>query len=160
MKSRRDAILPHIDNKLKTQLRIFSVIALIMLGVIVYDVIDKRLPLVIAVLAVLTGVVIGMVLSRMYKLSWHEDNRAVVSRIDWIGAIILLAYIVFSLLCSRLIGLWVQNASEVAAVGLAISAGIMLGRVLGLRLGIRRLLGIWVPGLFEKTPEPIENQSQ
>ncbi len=145
MQSRRDNVAARIDSKLRVRLRIFSVIALVMLAVILFDVFSGRLAGGLALVAVAAGVLIGVLVSRMFRLSWHAENGVVVSRIDWIGLGILLAYLVFSIFRNRLIGTWIQGVTEVAASGLAISAGVMVGRVLGMHLGIRRLLSIWVP---------------
>ena len=159
MQSRRQAILPHIDSKLRTRLRMFSIISLVMLSVIVYDVIGHRLSAIPALLAVLAGIVIGVIVSRMFRMSWHEDKNAVVSNIDWVGAIILALYVGFSIVRNRLIGQWVQDTAQVAALGLAVTAGVMIGRVLGMQIGIRRLLSIWVPAVLAK-PERDSSEPQ
>ena len=75
----------------------------------------------------------------MYHLSWSHDAKKIVSRLDIIGAIILVFYIAFVVIRSRLIGIFVA-APMVGAVGFSITAGIMLGRVIGTRNAIIEIL--------------------
>ena len=83
--------------------------------------------------------VVGIIVSRSYHLSWDEETNNVIGRIDWIGAILLVCYLVFVFTKSYFAGFYVQGAALFAVV-LGITAGTMLGRVLGTRRGINRLL--------------------
>jgi len=84
------SLRPHrhlIDSKLVTQLRLFSIIALAMLGVILFDVARNEISILLAVSGLLIGVAVGIVVSRMRRLSWDEQaaqsDRA--DRLDWRG---------------------------------------------------------------------------
>jgi membrane protein required for beta-lactamase induction len=85
------------------------------------------------------GVVVGVVVSRMYRLDWDHSAREVVSRIDRVGALVLALYLVFAITRSWLLGQWVQGAA-LGPVSLSVVAGIMLGRVGGMSHGIRGIL--------------------
>jgi len=146
------SLRPHrhlIDSKLVTQLRLFSIIALAMLGVILFDVARNEISILLAVSGLLIGVAVGIVVSRMRRLSWDEQARKVIAQIDWIGAGILVLYIVFTLTRNWLFGHWVQGAM-LGVFTLAITAGSMLGRVFGIRYGIRKTLAAW--GLGSGSP--------
>lgn len=93
------------------------------------------------------GLVLGIVVSRMYRLSWDEQTTKVVAQIDWIGGVILGLYITFIFFRDWFFGHWLQGATLVE-FGLCISAGLMLGRVLGARRGISitlQSLGVMKP---------------
>lgn len=47
--------------------------------------------------ALLVSTVIGWVVNRMYRLEWDVQEDKVVSRMDWLGSIILVSYLVFFL---------------------------------------------------------------
>ena len=88
---------------------------------------------------ILLGLVVGIIVSRMYRLSWDEEAGQVISNMDWIGVIILVFYIIFILTRTLLVGYWVQGAPYFAII-LTITAGVMIGRVLGTRQGIHKIL--------------------
>lgn len=97
-------------------------------------------PLTAAGLAV--GLVVGVIVSRMYRLRYDEDARRVMGQIDGVGVAILLAYIVFVFTRNQLFAGWTEGAN-VAAFSLSVTAGTMLGRLVGTAQGIRRVLTAW-----------------
>ena len=137
----------HVDKRLRSRVRIYLVIFVVMLAVVVVDtVLTATAPILVGV-GLLVGVAVGVFVSRMYRLDWDASGNQVVSRIDKIGAAILVAYILFAISRSWLVGSFVER-SAVGPVGLSIVCGIMLGRVVGMSHGIRGVLhdaGVDVP---------------
>ena len=72
-------------------------------------------------------------------LSWDEETNTVIGRIDWIGAVLPVCYVVFVFTKSYFAGLYVQGAALFAVI-FGLTAGTMLGRVLATRHGINKLL--------------------
>ena len=125
----------------------YLVISLVMLVVVAVDTVLTGTSAIPVGLGLLVGVIVGAFVSRMYRLDWDASASQVVSRIDKIGAAILVAYIVFAISRSWLVGSFVER-SAVGPVGLSIVCGIMLGRVFGMSHGIRGVLhdaGVDVP---------------
>jgi uncharacterized membrane-anchored protein len=56
-----------------------------MVGVVTVDVLQNTIGIGFALGGFLIGVVIGIVVSRMYRLSWDEQTAKVVAQIDWVG---------------------------------------------------------------------------
>jgi hypothetical protein len=110
-----------------------------MLGVVLYDIFQKTLPLEFATFGILIGLVLGIISARRYHLSWDKDAKKIVSRLDLIGIIILVLYIGFVIVRSKLIGIFVQGP-VVGAVSFSITAGVMIGRVVGTRNAIIEIL--------------------
>jgi hypothetical protein len=110
-----------------------------MLGIVLYEIFIKILPLEFAVVGIFIGLCIGVISARMYHLSWNHDAKKIVSRLDVVGIIILVLYMAFVIVRSKLIGYFVA-APMVGAVGFAITAGIMIGRVIGTRNAIIEIL--------------------
>lgn len=129
----------HIDKKLKFRLRLYSLISLVMLGIVLYEIFIKILPLEFAVVGIFIGLFLGVISARMYHLSWNHDAKKIVSRLDVVGVIILVVYIAFVIVRSKLIGIFVA-APVVGAVSFSITAGIMIGRVVGTRNAIIEIL--------------------
>lgn len=137
----------HIDHRLIVRLRLYCITCLVMLGVIVVEIVRHKIGVTLAAGGIAIGLVLGIVVSRMYRLSWDEQTTKVVAQIDWIGGAILGLYITFIFFRDWLFGHWLQG-STLVEFGLCISAGLMLGRVLGARRGISvtlQALGILVP---------------
>jgi hypothetical protein len=129
----------HVDKKLRFRLRLYALISLVMLGIVLYEIFIKILPLEFAAVGILVGLLVGIVTARRYHLSWDKDAKKIVSRLDLVGIIILVLYIGFVIIRSRLIGIFVQGP-VVGAVGFSITAGVMIGRVVGTRNAIIEIL--------------------
>jgi hypothetical protein len=129
----------HLDKKLRFRVRLYALISLVMLGIVLYEIFIKILPVEFAVVGVFIGLFLGIISARIYHLSWNHDAKKIVSRLDIVGTIILVLYILFAVVRSRLIGIFVA-APMVGAVGFSITAGIMIGRVVGTRNAIMEIL--------------------
>ncbi len=129
-----------LSPKLRRRLRIFYLIALVLLAITLYRVARGEVAAGSALLALMIGVALGAVVSRVYRLGWDEETRTIVGEIDIVGGIILALYIVFALTKGRLIGQWVADAHEAAVLGLGLTGGVMLGRIIFTSGGIRALL--------------------
>ncbi len=132
-------IREHIDRRLLKRMRLFCIICLVMIGVIIIDVLRNIIGIQLAVEGIIIGIVIGIVVSRMYHLSWDEQNTKVVAQIDWVGGFILALYIIFMICRDWFFEHWIQ-AATMAAFGLSISAGSMIGRVISTRRSILKTL--------------------
>jgi hypothetical protein len=143
----RARLAGHVDKRLRTRIRIYLVITAVILAVVAVDTaLTGTAPILVAI-GLLIGIVVGVFVSRMYRLDWDQSGNKVVSRIDKIGAAILVAYILFAVSRSWLVGSFVDR-SAAGPVGLSIVCGIMLGRVVGMSHGIRGVLhdaGVDVP---------------
>jgi hypothetical protein len=102
-------------------------------------VIRGELRLDLGIIALLIGILIGMVTSRMYHISWDKNAKKVISRLDIYGIIILILYVFLEIFRERIVG-FVTHDFEVGTIGFAILAGIMFGRVLGTRGKIIKVL--------------------
>jgi hypothetical protein len=129
----------HIDKKLKFRVRLYSLISLVMLGIVLYEIFIKILPLSFAIAGIFLGLFLGIISARMYRLSWSKDAKKIVSRLDTVGIVILVCYMAFVIVRSKLIGYFVA-APMVGAVGFSITAGIMIGRLIGTRNAIMEIL--------------------
>ena len=129
----------HVDKKLRFRLRLYSIISLVMLGIVLYEIFQNTLPLEFAVVGIFIGLFVGIISARMYHLSWSRDAKKIVSRLDMLGIIILAVYIVFAIFRTKLISYFVQGP-VVGAISFSIIAGMMLGRVVGTRNAIIEIL--------------------
>jgi hypothetical protein len=129
----------YIEERLIKRLRVYLVVMLVIITAIVFEVLAGRFGIADALAGVFIGLTVGVIVSRRYRLSWDEETNSVIGRIDWIGAALLAGYLVFVFTKSYFLGFYVQGA-QLFALLLGITAGSMLGGILGTRRGINRLL--------------------
>jgi hypothetical protein len=129
----------HVDRRIVTQVRILTVIAMIMLGSLIVNVAQGTLSLAWAAMGLLAGTGIGVIASRKRRMEWDDRARQVVARLDWIGAVILVAYTAVMLARDWILGHWAEGPA-LAALGLSVTAGALVGQVLGTRRGVRAVL--------------------
>jgi multisubunit Na+/H+ antiporter MnhE subunit len=101
----------------------------LMLVVIAFEVLRGNFSIQWAFGGIIIGLVIGTIVSRMYKLSWDEETNTIISNVDIIGAVILVGYLIWELTKSQFLGYWIDG-NTLFAVILGITAGSMLARVL------------------------------
>jgi hypothetical protein len=129
----------HLDKRLRFRLRLYFLIALILLCILIFDVARGTLRLDYGFLGLLTGAGIGIISSRMFHTSWDKNAKKVISRLDTFGLGILLLYIVFEVLQDKIVTLFTHDV-QVATTGFAVLAGSMIGRVIGTRGKIIEIL--------------------
>jgi hypothetical protein len=129
----------HIDRKLIFRIRIFYVIGILLTGLMLYEVLEGIIGIELSLGGFLLGLFLGFIATRMFIIHWHEERAKVVSRFDKIGIIILLLYVAFSASRTWLFGHWIHG-SVLTAFTYSILAGIMIGRIVGMRLKIKNIL--------------------
>ncbi len=118
-----------VDRKLTIQLGIFFAVFVIMTGLVLYHLIADRIYPVWALAGVVIGVVIGRVLGRTKALDWNSSSQTVIASSSLVGTVILIAYIIFAIFKDEIIDNWISDAEIVTVVGLALTAGVMIGRL-------------------------------
>ena len=128
----------HLDRRLLLRLRFYFVLMLIEFAVIAVELLNGSFALTSALFFAAVGLIIGIILTRRFQLSWDEKMNTVVGSTDVIGAIILVCYLIFVFTKPDILGLYEQGHQLLLAL-LALSAGTQLGRIIGTRRGILRL---------------------
>lgn len=141
----------HIDGKLIFRIRIFYVIGIILTGLMLYEVLEGIIGIELSIGGFLVGLFLGFIATRMFIIHWHEEKAKVVSRFDSIGIVVMLLYVAFSASRTWLFGHWIQG-SILTAFTYSILAGVMIGRVVGMRLKIKNILSEQCISLQKKVP--------
>jgi|GEM_PF-396027 len=134
----------HIDRKLIFRIRIFYVIGIILTGLMLYEILEGIIGIELSLGGFLLGLFLGFIATRMFIIHWHEESAKVVSRFDTIGIIIMLFYMAFSVSRAWLFGHWIHG-SILTAFTYSILAGVMIGRIAGMRLKIKNILSKQLP---------------
>lgn len=129
----------HVTRKLRLMVRIYFVISVILVAVVVFDIVRDDINIFFPILAGLIGIGIGLIVARIYHISWDHGAKKVISRFDEIGAFILTLYVFFELFKEQLINHYVHGPA-VLATSISLLTGIMIGRVYGISGKITRIL--------------------
>lgn len=128
-----------IHKKLKNKLLLYSILFLITTGILAYDILFKSTPIYLAAIGFLIGLLVGELTQRMNKITWEDDDELVVAKIDYIGGVIFILYILLELNRNNFVGLFVHG-QEAAGVSVAILSGIYFIRNLNMRHKILKIL--------------------
>lgn len=130
-----------LHGRLVLQIRILSVISLILLAVVAYQVVIGGLAASISFALIAFGFAMGLlVFSKMNKLVWNEEDEVIqTGRMELFGFVILTLYIVFEVGLRTI--LKEEFAGTFGAVGYLLAAigSSLLGRSLGTLIAIRKL---------------------
>lgn len=138
-KRRREALRQHVDRSLIVKARLYAVISAAAFLISIVESAQSNLDAWLATgVALIVGLAIGRVASRSQRLSWDSFELKVVGIMDVLGGLLLVAYVAFVFLRDRIVGIWVPP-DHVASVSMALLAGAMMGQLLGIRAGFRRL---------------------
>jgi hypothetical protein len=73
------------------------------------------------------------------NVHWHSESEKVIAKLDRIGIVVLVLYLVFSLSRRWILGHWVHGI-QLSVVSFSMAAGAMIGRILTIRKQIRDIL--------------------
>jgi hypothetical protein len=127
----REHLDQHVQSRLRTRIRLYLGISVAIIIAIIYRVIVHGGGVLYPAVALILGIAVGILLSRMFNVSWDKDAAQVVSRIDIYGTILLVAYIVFEISGEYFIRQWFAGP-EVLTIILSLAGGAVLGRGLGM----------------------------
>lgn len=129
----------YLDEGVLFRIKLIFIVFLMMLIILIYDIIDSRLRFLLAFAGILIGIGLGFIAGRMSKVQWHEQKKKVISKMDGLGVIILISYLLFDYYRNTIFGHWLQGAT-LTSFGFSILTGMMLGRFLSIKMDIEDVL--------------------
>ncbi len=132
-------IRPHLHKYLRLRLGIYLTIAIAVGAFVVYNSFRNSIPGIFAAAGVAIGLGIGFLASRIHKIRWSEKADKAIARVDVFGFFILVLYLLFEVYRERIVGHFLKEA-DVTVTSFSILAGVMYGRVLGIRGNVLRVL--------------------
>jgi len=125
-----------VSRPIVIQIVVVSVLALVVLVLAATGVVAGELGPGWAVGGLLGGAVVGVVASRMKRMRWDERTGQVISKLDWLGGVILVGFFVAQLARSWVLGHWAEGVA-LTTLGLCVTAGTLAGQVFGTRWAVR-----------------------
>lgn len=138
--SSRKGVAPYVHKKLLFRLRRLAVFFLVVTGILIYEISKNYIKAYLALGGFIIGFTIGYLAGkRMHKISWDQETSKVVGKMDRIGIIILITYILFSVTRRWIFSHWLEGYTLSAFV-LSISCGAIISRLWFVRRKIRETL--------------------
>lgn len=128
-----------VQKKLIIRLRIFFILFFILVDIILYEISLYYISPLMAMGALVFGFFSGLLFVRRKKIYWEEDTARVIGKMDQVGVVLLIIYILFSVTRHWLLHQWLQG-NQLTAFSLSFAAGAMGGRLLSMRRQIKRVL--------------------
>jgi protein-S-isoprenylcysteine O-methyltransferase Ste14 len=108
--------------------------------VLIYEISHNYIAIYLAFFGFMLGMVIGILVSRrMHNISWNAETNKAVTKMDRIGIIILVLYLLFAISRHWILSHWLHGYA-LTAFSLSVAAGGMLGRLWTTRQKIRQIL--------------------
>jgi len=92
MKSRRAFYKKYVDKKIRITRAIFSLVCIVMFGIILYDSFVNNLPFYYILFSILGGLV-SLFFRKTQKIYWSEEDQKIVRKMNIIGALLLVVII-------------------------------------------------------------------
>jgi hypothetical protein len=127
------------SKRLIINLRILSVVCVVLILVTGYNVVVSQAIFWQVALAVAIGLAAGVVSARMYKITWSKHEAQVIGRMDVYGVVVLVLFIIFELNREHVARLFVSGES-IGSIALVLVTAALYGRILGTSRQILRVL--------------------
>lgn len=128
-----------VDKKLIIRQRIFFVIISILVIICIMNTFAGKINFILAISGFALSSAVGLLLSRMFKIFWHQDKAKVVSQLDTMGVVLLILYIGIEIFRNWIFGHWLSGP-VLTAFGLVVLTGLLFGRYWGTHLKINQVL--------------------
>jgi len=138
--SSRKEVAAFVHKKLLFRLRRLAVFFVIAIAILIYEISKNYLAGYLIMGGLITGFCIGYVVAkRMHKITWDEEAEKVIGKMDRIGIIILVIYILFALTRRWIFSHWL-GGHALSAFVLSVSCGAIFSRLWFIRKQIRNAL--------------------
>ena len=138
--SKRKEVAAFVHKKLLFRLRRLALFFLVVTGILVYEVSHDYIALYLALGGYVLGFAIGYVVGkRMHNITWNEEASKVIGKMDRLGIIILVVYLIFAISRRWIFSHWLEGHALSAFV-LSISCGAIISRLWFVRRKIREEL--------------------
>ncbi len=132
-------IHPHIGKRLFYQLYIFLFISIALAIYIIKEVIVGDMSSLLAISGVCIGMFVGIIRGRLSGVVWHDEKEKVIAKLDTVGFIVLILFIIIDLNRKWIFGHWIHGV-ELSFFTVSVFAGLLAGRFLGMKSNVMHVL--------------------
>ena len=138
--SSRKEVAVFVHRKLLFRLRRLALFFVVVTAILIYEIYQNYIAGILALAGFFIGFAIGYIVAkRMHRITWNEEASKVVGKMDTIGIIILVIYLLFAVTRRWIFSHWLEGHALGAFV-LSISCGAIVSRLWFIRKKIREVL--------------------
>jgi predicted membrane channel-forming protein YqfA (hemolysin III family) len=138
--SSKKEVTKYVHGKLLFRFRRLLFFLILIIAIVIDEVSHSYIAAYVAALGFILGIALGLLAAkRMHNISWDAETNKPVTRMDRLGIIILIAYLIFSISRRWIFSHWLQGYG-LTVFSLSIGAGGMLGPLYTTRQKIRQVL--------------------
>jgi hypothetical protein len=138
--SSRKEVAAFVHKKLLFRLRRLALFFIVASILLVYEISLNYIAAYLAIGGFILGFLIGFIVAeRMHKITWDAEADKVIGKMDRVGIMILVAYILFAITRRWIFSHWFGGHALTALV-LSISCGAIISRLWFIRKKIRQTL--------------------
>jgi hypothetical protein len=138
--SSRKEVAGFVHGKLLFRLRRLALFFIVVTAILIYEISKNYIAGYLAACGFIIGFSAGYIVAkRMHKITWDEAADKVVGKMDTIGILILIAYLLFAITRRWIFSHWLEGHALSAFV-LSISCGAIISRLWFIRKKIRHTL--------------------
>jgi hypothetical protein len=125
--------------RLQLRLVFYFLISFAILAIGAYHIVTGEIPVMFPTTGFIIGMIVGIFVSRTHNIHWDTKAQMVITRMDALGIVILAAYILLELNRETVVRYFINDDSTIA-ISFALLAGIMVGRIIGIRRKVKIVL--------------------
>jgi hypothetical protein len=125
--SNTNLVRKHTHSRILRQLILFTIIAIVMFGVVIFDATQSHINALWVISGAVAGIIIGYLVGKIFNIRWHEDTHKVITGVDRLGFVLIVAYIVFRLASDRLLD-HLFHGEDLTIMTYSLLGGILIGR--------------------------------
>ncbi len=135
--SSRKEVGTYVHKKLLFRLRRLAIFFIVVTGILIYEISNNYIAVYLSFAGFITGFTIGYIVGKkMHKISWDEEASKVIGKMDRVGIIVLIIYLLFAITRRWIFSHWLEGHTLSAFV-LSISCGAIISRLWFVRRKIR-----------------------
>ncbi|MDD2681058.1 MAG: hypothetical protein PHE20_03080 [Patescibacteria group bacterium] len=128
-----------LNKKLLRKIRFLLFFLVIMSGALIYETAISEISYIFILLGLIIGVATGIIVGRMFNIEWHEEKEEVIARLDIIGIIVLVLYLLVSIARQWIFAHWFAGI-KLTAFTFSFAEGVMIGRIISFQFNIKKVL--------------------
>jgi uncharacterized membrane protein YraQ (UPF0718 family) len=138
--SSRKEVGKFVHRKLLFRLRRLAIFFIVVASIIIYELLTYDVAAYIPVIGFVAGIIIGLLINhKMHNISWDAEASKAVTKMDRIGIVILIVYLLFAIFRRWIFSYWLEGYT-LTVFSLSVAAGGILGRLYSTRKKIRDIL--------------------
>ena len=122
----------NVQRKIKVKLWIYFLVFMVSLIMSMFHFVKGTISFYFPLGGFVIGFLIGHISSRINKVIWDEDSEMIDLKLDKLGIVILVVYLLFVIFKNTLIE-DVVHLHHISSISLAVLSGTMLGHAVALR---------------------------